>query len=138
MSCKRISIPAKLDQISVLSDMAERAAKDAGFDDRTAYLCALAVGEACENIVKHGYGGTGEGHVELTAASSDGILDLTIEDEAPPFNPAQQPDCASSEEKIPTEGGFGLLIIHNAMDEISYQRRGENNLLRMRKASRAP
>ena len=133
MTVRRQTFPGRLDQIEVICRVVDEGARDAGFDRSTSYACQLAVSEACENIVKHGYGVEGGGKIDVAIWSEPGELTIELRDSAPPFNPARRPDQQKWTEKDPPVGGLGLLIIHRVMDEIEYHRRGGENRLRMRK-----
>jgi anti-sigma regulatory factor (Ser/Thr protein kinase) len=111
----------------------EAGARDAGFDESTSYACQLAVAEACENIVKHGYGALPPGEIRVAVTASPGELTVRLEDSGPPFNPARQPRQQPWDEQDPPVGGLGLLIIHRVMDRVTYLRRAGVNRLTMRK-----
>src|SRR3989304_9986512 len=83
--------PAFLLESEAIGDFVGEAADEAGFDERTRYACQLAVGEACENIIKHGYGGEGRGNILVTTESSAGEISVELRDTAPPFTPAGKP-----------------------------------------------
>jgi anti-sigma regulatory factor (Ser/Thr protein kinase) len=142
MSLRQIRVPGRLDQIEILCVAVDDCAREAGFDDRTRYACQLAVGEACENIVKHGYGPMRRGEILLVARASPGEILLELRDSAPPFNPSSLPPDQPWTEDNPPVGGLGLQIMHRVMDEVSYRRRLGQNRLRMckrlaRKSQRA-
>lgn len=133
MSIKHLSVPACHNKIENICDLAGKAAIDAGFDDRTAYACQLAIGEACENIINHGYKEEGIGEIELTTNTSPGKLVLELRDSAPPFNPAIEPAPPHWKDEDPPVGGLGLRIIHRVMDKVHYIRAGGNNILELYK-----
>jgi anti-sigma regulatory factor (Ser/Thr protein kinase) len=130
---RRLTIPGRLDQIEAVCDCVEAAALDAGFDESTSYACQLAVAEACENIVKHGYSTRQPGEICVKAVSSTGQLTVRLEDTGPPFNPARTPTQRACDESDPPVGGLGLVIIHRVMDRVTYFRRAGVNRLTMRK-----
>lgn len=134
MTVMTLSIPAYHNRIEDLCDLTSKAAGDAGFSERTVYACQLAVGEACENIINHGYKEEGIGEIELTAETSPGKLRLVLRDTAPPFNPAIEPGPLQWQEEDPPVGGLGLVIIHRVMDQINYRRSGKNNILELHKS----
>lgn len=86
----------------------------------------MAIEETLVNVVSYG----GKGDVIWIAASvvADEIL-LTIAYEGPEFDPtAQRPP--SSPRKI---GGHGIELIRASVDEMTYARKGDRNVLRLRK-----
>jgi serine/threonine-protein kinase RsbW len=133
MSLRQIRVPGRLDQIEILCNAVDNCAREAGFDERTSYACQLAVGEACENIVKHGYGRAHRGEITLLARAAPGEIRLELRDSAPPFNPSSLPPDQPWTEDNPPVGGLGLQIMHRVMDEVSYRREHGQNRLRMRK-----
>jgi anti-sigma regulatory factor (Ser/Thr protein kinase) len=136
MANLHITVPAYHAKIENLCILAGEAAIKAGFDDRTAYACQLAIGEACENIINHGYKEEGIGDIELSAETSPGKIILILRDSAPPFNPAVEPGPQHWKEEDPPVGGLGLLIIHRVMDKVTYSRIGGENILELHKADK--
>jgi serine/threonine-protein kinase RsbW len=131
---QRHLIPAHLDQLKRISRLIEDAGEYAQFDEKTNYACQLAVYEACENIIKHGYENPGrEDTIKMVLRANPGELLVELEDDAPPFNPVAASDMPEVEPQDPPIGGLGLVIIHRVMDEIRYQRKNGKNLLRLRK-----
>lgn len=138
MANKRISVPAFHQNIETLCNKVQDAAVEAGFDDRTAYACQLATGEACENVINHGYANEGDGELILTIKITQGQLIIELCDTAPPFNPSIYPQDEDWEEEDPPIGGLGLKIIHKVMDKVSYTRRNGRNYLEMHKTDPYP
>ena len=62
---KHMKIDGHLDQIERVGRFIQEAAQDAGFDEMESYACELAVSEACENIILHGYGDDSTGEIEV-------------------------------------------------------------------------
>jgi anti-sigma regulatory factor (Ser/Thr protein kinase) len=136
MDLRRVSVMGYLDQIEIVGRLIEECALAAGFDNRTSYQCQLAIGEACENIIIHGYGGEGVGKIDVTVQSMPGEITVELRDNAPPFDAAQKPEEVNWSEEDPPIGGLGLLIIHRVMDKIEYLRQGDQNYLKLRKTIR--
>ena len=131
---RHITIPAKLDQIPSVCDLVGSSAQDAGFNETEGYQCQLAVTEACENIILHGYGEGTVGEIEVSVTIAPQALKIHLCDHAPPFNPAQSPQEKPWDENDPPVGGLGLVIIHRVMDEVAYTREEEQNCLIMKKS----
>ncbi len=122
---------ARYEHIEAICDLVERAAADAGFDDHAQYACQLAIGEACENIICHGYKEIKDGKIYVKVQASPGELTVELEDTAPPFDPSKKVKNHCCVEDL--EGGLGLPILHKVMDEIEYTREGDTNRLVLRK-----
>jgi anti-sigma regulatory factor (Ser/Thr protein kinase) len=133
MNSRRATYPAYLRKIEAICRFVGEASDQAGFDQRTRYACQLAVGEACENIIKHGYGGEGRGDILVAAEIAPREVTIELRDTAAPFNPAGPPPRLDLDRENPQVGGVGLVIIHRVMDEIFYSRDGDQNCLTLRK-----
>jgi serine/threonine-protein kinase RsbW len=136
MISRRAMYPANLRKIESICRFVGEATDTAGFDERTRYACQLAVGEACENIIIHGYGGEGRGDILVNAEAVPGEITVELRDTAPPFNPAGPPPQLDLDRENPQVGGVGLVIIHRVMDEIYYSRDGDQNCLTLRRKER--
>jgi anti-sigma regulatory factor (Ser/Thr protein kinase) len=133
MTVKRLSIPGRLEEIERVSRVVGDCATGVGFDELTSYACELAVGEACENIIKHGYGHEIAGLIRVKIEANPGEIVVELSDDAPPFDAAKAPEPESWAPDDPPVGGLGLRIIHTVMDEIQYCRLDQGNRLRLRK-----
>lgn len=109
------------------------AASQCGFDDRTSYACQLATCEAVENVIQHGYRGLGGGQVTVETRALPGTLVIEIVDDAPPFDPTTYPLVSDVIPEDMQVGGRGILMIYRVMDEVQYERRGNENHLRLTK-----
>jgi serine/threonine-protein kinase RsbW len=101
----------------------------------------VALDEVLSNTVRHGYGDAGDrrGIQIRFQLDEDGVLEVTIEDDAPPFDPrtASVPDTtAGLAERTP--GGLGLLLTRGLMDEMDYARANGRNRVTLRKRTGAP
>lgn len=128
----RRTFSAESSQLDEVCDTVREAAGVSGFDDRTSYACQLAVCEAVENVIQHGYRGGG-GQVILETRARPGNLEVEIVDDAPPFDPTTYTAPSGDALEDVQIGGRGLLMIHRVMDQILYERRGKKNVLRLTK-----
>lgn len=134
---QQLSIPGQLEQVESVCRFVSESAREAGFDERESYACQLAVGEACENIILHGYQGANGEKITVNIQTQPGDLMIKIIDQGPPFNPAEPlPDITASPDDPPA-GGLGLVILHKVMDEVEYKRTQDRNTLRLRKTKRS-
>jgi serine/threonine-protein kinase RsbW len=129
----RRTFSADSGQLDVVCDSVRQAASVCGFDDRTSYACQLAVCEAVENVIQHGYRGADGGQVTMKTRARPGRLVVEIVDDAPPFDPSTYPLISETSLENVQIGGRGLLMIRRVMDRIQYERRGNKNVLRLTK-----
>ncbi len=94
----------------------------------------IALDEAFVNAVKHGNQFDVKKNVRITAEVSPKEARFTIEDEGEGFDVNSIPDPLDPENLFKTSGR-GVLLIHNIMDEVRYNERG--NRLEMIKKSEA-
>lgn len=93
----------------------------------------VALDEAFVNAIKHGNKFDANKIVRISAEVSPTEARFTIEDEGEGFNVSEIPDPTNPENLFKTSGR-GVLIIHNIMDEVSYNERG-NRLTMVKKKS---
>jgi len=86
--------------------------------------------ELLNNIVSYAYRDEGEHTIDLRVELSSNRLAVTITDDGRPFNPfmsAVPNITVSLEEREP--GGLGIHLVRNMMDEVSYRRRTNKNVV---------
>jgi anti-sigma regulatory factor (Ser/Thr protein kinase) len=135
---KRMKVNGHLDQIERIGRLIQDAAQDAGFDEMESYACELAVCEACENIILHGYGDDTIGEIEVAVHTEPDKITIDLWDDAPPFDPANSPDKRDWSTDNPPVGGLGLVIMHKVMDDVEYRRMEGRNQLRMNRSRKSP
>ena len=128
---RSLPVPAEAGRLHALRELAQAAAAAAGFAPRDIEELVLAVGEACTNVIQHGYRGA-DGTLELSVREVDGGIEFRIRDEAPPVTLADWRPRRFDELR---PGGLGVHFIRAIMDEIEYLPApgGQGNLLRLRK-----
>lgn len=92
----------------------------------------VALDEFVYNPIVYGFprleGGEGEGEVRVEL--EEGLVRVTITDNGPPFDPLTY---ATPDTALPVEergiGGLGIHLVRQMMDEVSYQRRAEQNVV---------
>ena len=116
---------------SILEYLMKRVEKNGIIDAENSNLF-IALDEAFVNAVKHGNKFDAKKIVRISAEVSPTEARFTIEDEGEGFNVAEIPDPTNPENLFKTSGR-GVLIIHNIMDEVSYNERG-NRLTMIKKS----
>lgn len=125
-----IRIPADLGRLWEVRDLVRAAAEEAHASRACTADMVQAVDEATTNAIIHGHGGNG-GWVEVAATTRDDQFIVTIEDDAPAFDPTKVPEPDLSvhpAERRP--GGMGVLLARLCVDEMTYRPRpGGGNIL---------
>jgi serine/threonine-protein kinase RsbW len=107
---------------SVLSYLTKRVEKLGVIDAEDSHLF-IALDEAFVNAVKHGNQFNPEKNVRISVDVSPKEASFTFEDEGEGFDVAKIPDPRDPDNLFKTSGR-GVLIIHNVMDAVQYNERG--------------
>lgn len=125
------SFPASLDQLGEMLKYIREQAKKTGFREPLLSEIELASEEALVNIISYGYPEE-RGNIEISCIQSDGEkLKIVILDHGIPFNPltlAKKYDLLGSAELMAL-GGLGINFILKLMDEVSYLRENNSNIM---------
>ena len=128
----RHTFPARADALQAVREVVNKACNDCGCSQSTATDIVIAVGEACQNVVRHAYKDIEDGEATLEIHCKNGIIEFLLEDSAPSADPEKlKPEWPEE----PGPGGLGICIIHDIMDEVEHipAPSGQGNLLRMTK-----
>ena len=85
-------------------------------EDRLFHL-ELAANEAASNIIKHAYAGQADRRIEVVAEAFADRISLHLYHEGTPFDPQAVSPPAFDGSR---EGGFGVFIIQQSVDEVDY------------------
>jgi anti-sigma regulatory factor (Ser/Thr protein kinase) len=133
----RLSLPADMDHLLVLMDFVNSQAQAAGLDPQSLFRVDLAAEEVLTNIIKYAYP-QGEGLVEVACGVQGQNFVMEFMDQGQPFDPlaADEPELSDDLNERPV-GGLGIHLVRQVMEQVSYQRQGQTNLLRVAKAMEA-
>lgn len=134
MSTYQIELSDPDHAVSFLSDFLSGVMEENGIPPEVENAMQLAAEEAVVNIYKHGYKGT-PGRVEVQCFIQENLITLSIQDEAPFFDPLSlpSPDVQADldERRI---GGLGVYLIRSLMDDVVYRKTLRGNCLVMKKS----
>jgi len=128
----RHTFPARAEALHTTREVVRQACDNCRCSPDTTQDLIIAVGEACQNIVRHAYRDTDDGDATLEIHCKNGILEFFLQDSAP----------AADQEKLQPKwpeklgpGGLGICLIHDIMDRVEYlpTPTGRGNLLHMTK-----
>lgn len=97
----------------------------------------LVVDEVLANVVLHGYAEDAGARAFLDLVVTEDGCSVEIRDRAPAFDPlsVSAPELGDDPEGRGV-GGLGVHLMRSLMDELAYERRGDENVLRARRARR--
>ena len=117
--------PADIDYLNEISRQISSACRelprlpsDSQGDDFI-YLVELAISEICTNIIKHAYNGK-KGEISGQLRLLENGIELDFFDQGESFDPSTVPEPKSDPHEL-VEGGYGLHIIRQIMDVVSYK-----------------
>jgi serine/threonine-protein kinase RsbW len=136
-----LTLEASLDEVPAVGGAVRELCLQSGVDAHDAALVELAVVEALQNTIQHGYAGR-PGQLELDAQVDDHQIRALIRDTAPAID-LQRVTAAPTADEDPTdraslrERGRGLEIIRGVFDDVVFSHAdGGNHLALIRTRQR--
>lgn len=127
---KELSVYSTTENLKSIRDFITTEALNAGFNKETAEKIALAVDEACTNIIKHAYKYASDGIINITVNSNKDKFIVSIIDNGYNFNPNEVPEPNIKEyHKQKKTGGLGIFLMKRLMDEVIYKSLEDNRNL---------
>ena len=131
-------------ELSLINDLQEIGAAAAkvdafcearGLSPQIAYAVNLSIDEILTNTISYGYDDDEQHRIDLTLRVDGETLVVMIVDDGRAFDSslAQDPDVEAALEERAL-GGLGLFLVQQMMDEVSYQRRDERNVITLMKS----
>lgn len=126
-----LSVPASLEEVRRLAEHLRTACAASAIDEMTAFECELAMVEAANNVVEHGYAGCPEGELTLIVQIAGDAVRMELVDRGVPVPDGQ----FQRSDPVPLEatGGRGTGIIQSCVDVIAYASENGVNRLVMTK-----
>jgi serine/threonine-protein kinase RsbW len=114
-------VPTRTEELHRIRMIVEEHAVRFGFDRETAFRMALAVDEACTNIIKHSYAGNPGQTFEVEIGTIGDRFIIVLTDHGKSFDPGKLPrlDMKRYFEQC-LRGGLGVHIIKLVMDDVVY------------------
>ena len=136
------TIDSDLGNVSLVAVAVNRICAQLGLDEMSAGQVELCIAEAATNAIRHAYHDEPGHTVAIALTASPNQLHIEVSDSGTPM-PAEQEhrlvhgtrgwEVPATDRSSLPEGGRGLQIIHDLMDEVSYVRAGNLNRLMMTK-----
>lgn len=116
-----IHIESRTERLNAVREFVSGAARGFGFSDEDVGKIALAVDEACTNVIKHAYKYDPGRDIAVTVSGSEKTFEVSIRDHGTAFNPAaiEQPDMKEYLTHF-RRGGLGVLLMRSLMDKVEY------------------
>ena len=125
------TIPAKIEELGMLFNWIRDHLQIANLETPDLRKIELAIEEAVVNIIMHAYENK-DGNIEINLSVFEkDRIEIQITDWGPEFNPLFQSYQAQTNVPVEEieEGGLGIFLMRQYMDQVSYQREGSANIL---------
>lgn len=118
----QLKIPSTTDKLHLVREFISEAARKHGFDEESVSKIALAVDEACTNVIKHAYNYSANQEIEIRIAIGDGNFEVIITHGGKMFNPdaVKTPDMREYLSHF-RRGGLGMHLMRSLMDRVEYR-----------------
>ena len=129
---QNLTIESKTEHLIEVRDFISAAAREFGFSDEEVSKIALAIDEACTNIIKHAYGFDPTQHIGITIRAGNKTFEVLITDQGRQFDPSAIPSPDMREYLTHfRRGGLGVYLMRSLMDKVEYSIRPGKNEVRL-------
>lgn len=135
MKTKSLEIESRTERLIAVREFVSSAAREFGFGDEEISKIALAVDEACTNIIKHAYKYDPGKSITVTVRGRHASFEVCVSDTGRGFNPNGVPSPDMKEYLAHyRRGGLGMYLMRSLMDNVEYNiQPGMQNEVRLTK-----
>ena len=132
-----ISLVNEVHEVPALAIFIGSVCEDMHFDELTTVGVNLAIEEAVVNVMNYAFPKGYRSTILLEVTADDQEITFVLQDDGKPFDPttAAEVDITLPAEERPI-GGLGIHLMRHYMDDISYERIDNQNVLTMKKRIR--
>ena len=121
-------------ELNRVAEFMEGVCDELQLDMHVAMKIQVAMEEMVTNVIFYAYPKGTSADIKLTAESDGKEVTFVLSDTGKPFDPTAKEDADLDVNPMDREqGGMGILIVKNIMNEVSYERLGDMNQLTMKK-----
>lgn len=122
MKTLHLKILSATDQLHSVRDFVSEAALKFGFDEEAMNKIAIAVDEACTNIIKHSYAYAPNKDIEINIIMNESKFEIVISHQGKSFDPdaIKAPDMKEYLSHF-RHGGLGMHLMRSLMDRVEYK-----------------
>ncbi len=127
-----LKIESKTDRLIDVREFVSAAARECGFDDESVSKIALAIDEACTNVIKHAYNFDPNREIAISVRQGKKKFEVEISDTGKQFDPTgiSSPDMKEYLSHY-RRGGLGIFLMKSLMDKVEYNISPGRNQVRL-------
>ena len=131
---RELTIKNQEQELARVSEFMESVCEELELDMHQSMKLQLVIEEMTTNVIFYAYPEGTSADITLTAESDGKELTFVLSDTGKPFDPTAKEDADTETNPMDRDqGGMGILIVKNIMNEVSYQRLDGENRLTMKK-----
>lgn len=135
MKAEKLIIDNHVGELQKVNDLLERLTGEWQLPAQVEMNMNLALEEIISNVIFYAFDDDNRHDITLTFTRDETSLHVQVEDEGRPFDPLKSPppddlDKAAEDRHV---GGLGIYFVKNFMDDLSYERKGNRNILTLTK-----
>lgn len=132
MIIEKLHIPSNPDQLSLVDEVAQKAAMQMGFTKEQSDDVSIAVTEIVNNAIMHGNLADPKKEVMITFHKLKNSLKIQVKDEGEGFKP-EEIDDPTKEENIHKSKGRGIYIVKHLMDSVKFKNSRQGMIISLEK-----
>ena len=134
---REIVIQNRIEELTRVNGFIEDICKELDIDGELLMNLQLVMEETLTNVIFYAHPEGCEADIRIQAESDGHELTFIVSDQGIAFDPTQKQDFHVDQNPAEREnGGMGIFIVKNIMNEVSYQRVDGHNHLTLRKTIR--
>jgi sigma-B regulation protein RsbU (phosphoserine phosphatase) len=102
-----------------------------GVPEKAVFGLALSLEECASNIVNHALKGDPSQTFRVSLEHTSDTFVIELRDRGPHFDPTTAPERKPATEEDDEPGGWGIQLVRHYIDNVSYARVGDENILRL-------
>lgn len=123
-----------MEELARVNQFNDEIGDELGLDAELRMNLNLVMEEMVSNVIFYAYPEGKVADIELMAESDGKELTFTLSDQGIEFDPTTREDTNLDVNPMERDiGGMGICIVKSIMNEVTYQRLGDRNLLTMKK-----
>lgn len=131
----QLTVEAKTENLEEVLGFVDRHLEAMDCSPKVSVQIDVAVEELFVNIAHYAYSpGTGDATIDVEILKDPAAIAITFTDRGKPFDPLakEDPDITLSAEERQI-GGLGIYMVKKSMDEVAYEYKDGQNILRIKK-----